>query len=217
MRRAFQEFRDKSRVQRVARPVRRKPAQNRRSNQREVAEQVEGLGTDEFIGKAEGRVVEHSGLGKHDRIFERTTAYQTAGLQLLHFVIEAERACRRDAVRVIRSTKLHMKALPSDQRMREINVVLNGEGVRRVNAKSLSVLLQDEFFDDANVLPGLVQHHNANLFDRLRIRKGAAVQNGNLEIIEFDEGVVDTDAIESGQQMFDRRNPNATTHERRRI
>src|SRR5262249_61671529 len=46
------------------------------------------------------------------------------------------------------------------------------------------------------------------------VRKGAAVKDRNLEVVEFDISVVDAHAIERREQMFHRRYPYSPAHQR---
>ena len=44
-------------------------------------------------------------------------------------------------------------------------------------------------------------------------RKGAAIQNGNLEVIELDDRIIDSGAHERGQQMLGGRDQHALLHQ----
>src|SRR4030095_16838681 len=109
------------------------------------------------------------------------------------------------------------KTLFADQRMREIDIVFNGESIRRIDTQGLVPIGQNEFLSDSNILPQPPLLHDTDSPDRLGVWEGTAVKNRNLEIVEFDVGVVDADSVQRRQKMLDGRNPHAMTHERGRI
>ena len=49
---------------------------------------------------------------------------------------------------------------------------------------------------------------------RLRIGQCAAVEDRNLEVVEFDNGIIDTQGVECRKQVLDRGNPDSTAHQR---
>ena len=152
MRPAFEQFRHEPRVQRVAGFVRDQSAQHRLADQCKIPEQIENLVTHELIRKPQRSVVQHPVSREHNRILQRSTANKTAGLQFLNFVVEAERPCRRDEVRIVRSRELDVQALLADQRVREIDIVTDTERIGRINAERLFAFLQNELFSNSNVL-----------------------------------------------------------------
>src|SRR5262249_37504446 len=115
MRGAFQQFSNKPGVQCMPGPICGQSPQNRLPDQSKVAEEVQRLVGDEFVGKTQRCFIEHAGLGKHDCILERPAADESARLKLLYFVIEAECSSRSYKVRIIRSCELDLKALLPDQ------------------------------------------------------------------------------------------------------
>src|SRR5207253_7451484 len=125
------------------------------------------------------------------RVLQRSASHEAARLKLFDFMIKTERSRRRDEIGVICSGKLDFETLLSDQRMRKVDVVLNRERVRRIDAERLAAVLQNEFFSDPDELPRLLLLHYASAGNRFSIRKRAAVQNRNLEVVELDIRIVD--------------------------
>src|SRR5262245_2730591 len=173
--------------------------------------------TDKLVLKPKRRVIEHAGLRQHDRVLQRAAADQSVRLQLFNIVIKAECSGRRNEIGIIRSREFNMQALLPNQRVRKIDIVLNRECFRWINDKCLVTVLQSEFFGDTNVLSRSFLLHNAGPRDGLRIRTSASIQNGNLEIVELDICIVDTDAVQGGKKMLNGRNLQTATHERRCI
>src|SRR5439155_2812368 len=131
---------------RVAGPMRDQPAEHRLADQSEVAKQVQRLVPYKLIRKTERCIVEHSVLGQDYGILQRAAADQTAGLKLFDFMIEAECPGRRNEFGIVGSGEFDLDALFPDQRMRKINVVLDGKCARWINAKRLAVLSKNEVF-----------------------------------------------------------------------
>ena len=89
--------------------------------------------------------------------------------------------------------------------------------VRRVDRDPLAVLFENERLFDADVAARSLQLNDARLLDRFRVGQRAAVENRNLEVVEFDEGIIDAEGVERRKQMLDGGNPDAAAHQRRRI
>ena len=141
MRSAFQQFRDKPGMQRMTGAIRHQAAQHRLSNQRKITQKVERLVPHKLVRKTQRRIVQHARFGQHDRIVQRPAPDQAARLQPFHFMIKAEGSGRRNGVRIIRALKFNFKALLADQRMRKIDLILNGKYVRRIDAEGLLAFL----------------------------------------------------------------------------
>src|SRR5207248_7527816 len=154
MRTTFQQLTDKTRMQRMAGAIGNEAAQDGLADEGEIAKQIERLVPDEFVRKTKGRVVQHSRFGKDDSILQRSASHETARLKLFDFMIKTERTRRRNEVGIIRSGQLDLETLLSDQRMRKVDVILNRERIRWVDAERLAAVFENEFFRDPDVLPG---------------------------------------------------------------
>ena len=104
-----------------------------------------------------------------------------------------------------------------DQRMWETDLVFEAQRVRRIDGDTLAVLFEYERLFDTDVVARSLQLNDPRLPDGFRIGQCAAVEDRNLEIVEFDNGIVDTQAVERRKQVLDRGNPDATAHQRRGI
>ena len=110
MRPACEQFAGEPRVERVAGFVSDQTAQHRLADQCKVPEQIESLVTNELIRETQRRIVQHPTLCEHNRILQRSTPNKTAGLQFLNFMVEAECACGRDEVGIVRARELDVQA-----------------------------------------------------------------------------------------------------------
>jgi hypothetical protein len=212
--RAGEQFRDKPCMQRVSGAIRNNPSLNRLADQRKVPEQIENLMPYEFIRKSERRFVEHSLLRENDGILQRATSHESAGLQLLHFFIEAKRPCRCDKVGVIHRRNFHFKLLIADQGMRKADFILDAETLRRMDSDGFRILFEGKGFCDANDTALHIQHNDSDALDRFNVLQPAAIQNRNLKVIELHKGIVDPKAVQSGKQMLHGGNPDAALHQR---
>src|SRR5215475_4657228 len=156
--------------------------------------------TNKLIPKTQRRIIEDAGLRQHDRVLQRAAANQPVRLQFFNIVVETERSCRGNEVGIIRPAEFNMKALFPNQRVRKIDIVLYRECFRWINAKRLLTVLQNEFFGNTNIFSRSFLLHDTDPGDGFRIWKGASIQNRNLEIVELDICIVDTDAVQRGQK-----------------
>src|SRR5437773_5014764 len=196
MRLAFEKFARKPRVQCMARFIGNEAAEHRLADQGKIAEQIESLVANKLIRESQRRIVQHARLREDDRILQRSSTDKAARLQFLNFIVEAERPGRRDQVGIVRSRELNVEALFTDQWMSEINIVPDAERIRRIDAERLLAFIEDELFNNSNVLARETLFNDTDTRDSFDIWQGAAVKDRNLEVVEFDVSIVDTHAIE---------------------
>src|SRR5262245_62835865 len=87
---AFEQLGHESRVQRVSGSIGDQSSENRLSDQRKIAKQIEDLVAHEFVRETQRSIVQHSLFGQDNRVLQRTTAYQAIRLELFNLVINAE-------------------------------------------------------------------------------------------------------------------------------
>src|SRR5262249_16675575 len=163
--------------------------------------QIQRLMPDELVRKTERCVVEHARLGQHNRVFQRPTSDQTTGLKLLHLMVETECSRRRDEVRIIRTGKSNVDALPPDQRMGKIDIILKREVVGRVDADRLIAIMEHKLLRNPDVLSPPVLFVNSGASDSFGKRQSTAIEDRNFEIVEFNVRIIDPDAVERRKQM----------------
>ena len=151
MRRAFEQRRDKARMQRVPRAIGRQTSEDLLAHQRKISKEVEDLMADELIGITQRRFVEHAALGQHDGVFERSTPHEARCLERFDFIIETERSGGSDERAIVFRGDLDLELLVTDQRMLESDLVFQTERVGRIDRDAFAVLLEDEGFVDPPV------------------------------------------------------------------
>src|SRR6202035_3115750 len=97
--------------------------------------------------------------------------------------------------------KVDGEGLTAD-RVGEMNVVGDAVAFAGINSDELSVLAHLNTFQYAEILPAAALHPDAHLFRCFHVRQGAAVQNGQLQIVELDDDIVDAHADERGKKML---------------
>jgi len=214
---AFEKLCDEAGVKRVSCTIGDQAAQDRLADQGEIPQQIESLVPYKLVSKTKRGIVHYAGLGEDNRILERSASDQTPGLKLFHVVVKTECARRRDTCRVIRTCQLDLDALLSDERMWEIDGILNAKDIGGVDAQGLLTFLEHERLRDPDVPPRRPLRDYANASDCFRIGKSAPVENRDFKVIQLDIGIIDSDTIQRRKEMFDRRNPNAPAHQCRRI
>jgi hypothetical protein len=204
-------------MQRVAGAIRGQPAQHGPADQGEISQQIEDLVADKLVGIAQRGFVQHAAFGKHDGILQRAAPDQAAGLQRFHLVEETEGAGRRNRAAVVFRRELELQLLVPDQRMREPDLVLDRESRSRIDRQRLALLFERERLGDPHIVARRGKLDHAHPLEGFGIGQSAAVQYRDLEVVEFDVGVVHPEGIERRQQMFDGGDPHAAVHQRRRV
>ena len=215
--RAIEESRHKARMQCMPSAIRCDTSQHRRSNQRKIAEQVQSFVADKFIRESQGSFIQHSRFRQDDGIRERSAADQSAGLERFYLVIETERPSRRYELRVIPGSQFDFDVLIPDKRVCEVDVIFDRERFGRMDCDRLAILLKHERLCNADVVSRRIELSRTDSLNRLGERKCAAVENGNFEVVELYDRVIDAKTIQRGEQVFDGRDPDASLHERGRI
>ena len=122
-------------MQRVPGAMRDDVADDRMADERQVADDVENLVTDELV--LEPQRVQHAGVANDDGVLERAAQRQAVLAQHLHFLQEAERARRRDALREALLGDPLGARLVAQQRMVEADRVADLEVIRRIDRDAL--------------------------------------------------------------------------------
>jgi len=179
----------------------------------EVADEVEDLVADEFVREAQRRVVD-AVVGEHDAVLTRRAAYESHVEHGALLLEEAEGARGRNLFDIGAVGELDAQSLAADERMREIDGVTDGVAVGRIYGDELVAFTQFVRAQDLEVgaLAALLTETNAG--DHLDEGLRAAVENGKLEIVELDDGVVDAHANEGGEKVLGGGDEHAFLHER---
>ena len=199
-------------MQRVACFVRDDARLKRPPHQREVADQIERLVAPELIREAQ-RAVHHRRVVEHDGIIERAAAYQAHRLHPGEILHEAERPRRGQfaAEGIAVHGELHI--LWADRRMIVVNETMNAEFIGGINADAAVSIGKFERLEDTNVAPLAAQPACARARKEINERLGRAVEDGQLEGVEFDINVVHAAGVKSRENVLGSRKQHALLHQ----
>src|SRR5581483_8886425 len=95
----------------------------------------------------------------------------------------------------------------------EVDGVLNAVAGAGIDSDELVALVNFDRFEDAHVFTAATLYANPFLEDRVDVGLCASVENGQLEVIDFDDDVVDAHADEGREQMLGGGDEHALPHE----
>src|SRR6266571_4488030 len=107
--------------------------------------------------------------------------------------------------------------LHSDQRMRKINEAINLITVRRLDADAAVALLECNSLAHQQSAAGQLLLNHTGALDHVRKDFGGTIHDRYLEVVDFNEGVVDSQTAQRRQQMLDRRQHHTCAHQRRGV
>jgi hypothetical protein len=103
--------------------------------------------------------------------------------------------------------------LLADEGMGEIDVTANAELVGGIDADAAAVFDDFDGLEDAEVAAFPAQAAKAGLIEELKERLGRTVEDGDFDVVEVDENVVDAVGIGGGEKVFGGGKQNALLHE----
>ena len=93
--------------------------------------------------------------------------------------------------------------LPADQRVVEFDFCFDAQAPQaRPQLAVAAVFAHAHRLEHLNVTPRRALGRDAGLIDRCNERRGAAVHDGNFRAIDFDNGIVDAEAMQRSKNMF---------------
>ena len=140
--------------------------------------------------------------GEDDGIVGRSAADETLLAENIGFVNEPERARGCNVFQIISVGEIDAKFFLADHRMREIDGVGDGIGVCGINRNEFIAFTQFEFSPDAEICSGAALFADSGAVNHFDERPRAAIEYGQLKIVEFHDRVVDTSTDEGREQMF---------------
>ena len=108
--------------------------------------------------------------------------------------------------------QVHAGALPAD-RGREVDGVLDAVPRSRINANELVAVANLNRLQHADVFAAAPLGVNSSAQEGLDIGQRAAVENGQFQVVDFDNDVIHAHADEGREQMFGGRNQDALAHQ----
>ena len=172
--------------------------------QREIADDIEDLVTDELVLIPERFAGENGVATDDDGVLEAATLDETLLHERFHFLVEYEGAGLGDFLGVVAFVEVPvevLRVLAGVVRVRTVHfeiVARPGGDKRAVLALDMNGLA-DVVGENGNVL-----FDATGLFERFHVDRRAAVADGGFVGVEFDHGVVDAETAQGGEQMFDR-------------
>jgi hypothetical protein len=187
-------------------------AEERESNEGEVADQVEGLVAAKFIGIAEG-AVHYAVIGQDDGVIQRAAADEAHGAERLDIGFEAEGAGAGENLAEGFAIYEHFDLLLADERVGEINVAADAELVGGIDADAAAVIDDFDGLENLKVAAFSTEAAEACLIQELEEGLGGTVEDGDFDVVEVDEDVVDAIGIGGGEKVLGGGEQDALLHE----
>ena len=177
----------------------------------EVADEVEDLVADEFVGEAQGTVLD-AGAGDDDGAVVGDAADEAHVAELLLVLLEAEGAGGGDLLGVGLGGEVADEGVGADG-LGKIDGVVDAVAVAGVDADELVAVVDLDGLEDAEVLAAAALLLEADGLEGLDVGQGAAVEDGELEVVEFDDDVVHAVADEGGEKVLGGGDEHTLAHE----
>src|SRR5262245_24961254 len=177
-------------------------SQKRFADQRQVADQIEGLVPAAFIYITKPAWIKYAAAIKANRIVQRCAANQSHVAHLVELVLESERPRRGDLRRVTLGCHFHFDGLPVYHGMLEPNFARQTERLVREDSNALAAILYryrtpyPKVSSLAPIVPG------TRRLNQVHEWQPATIQNRNLQVIDLDESIIDTHTVENAEQML---------------
>jgi len=176
-------------------------AKKRETDQGEVADEVEGFVAAEFIGIAEGAVPD-AVFGEDDGVIEGASTDEAHSAEGLDIGFEAEGAGAGENLAEGVGIDEQFDLLLADEGMRKINVAADAELVGGIDADAAAVFDDLDRFEDFKVAAFAAQAAEAGLIEELEKRLGGTVEDGDFNVVEVDEDIVDAVRVGGGEKML---------------
>src|SRR5579863_10335695 len=187
-------------------------AENLLAQQREISDQVENLVAHEFVGETE-RAVLDAVAREHDAVFPRRSANQSHVAHGLLVLARAEGAGGGNVLQVAAVGKFYLEGFFADERVREVDGVRNRIRVAGINRNKFVPLAHFQLAANLQIFARAPLLAYASLANHVDKRLGAAVEDGQFQVVELDDGVVDAQADERREQVLGSRNQHAFFHQ----
>ena len=168
----------------------------------EVADQVEGFVAAALVGEAKSAGVEDGSVIEADRAVERCAADESHVAHLVELVFEAEGAGGGDVACVDFGGNFKLELLAANEGVVEEDVAGEDEAVGGEDGDSFSVAFDGDRAADVEVAAAAAVSADAGVEDHVDEGLSAAVEDGDFEVVDFDEDVVDPHAIEGTEKVF---------------
>ena len=211
----LQEPRDQCRVHGVAGSLGNHVALDAFACQRQVADQIEDFVADKFIGKTEGPVL-HALTGQDDCVFWRGAANQSHVAKLFFILAKAEGAGGGELSGVGSGIQIQLKRFFADGRGK-VDGVGNAVAIAGIDADKFAGIVDLNGFADAEIFSPATLGLQPDRLEGGDVRQRAAIEDGQLQVVELDDDVIDAVADQRGEQMLGGGNQNSLAHEAGRV
>ena len=126
---------------------------------------------------------------------------------------EAERACRRNLARIALGRHFHVERLLADERMIVENVAGEQEAVGRNNGDTLRSGLHGHRTSNAQEALAAAVGLQTRGIQQFHIRRPAAVQDGNFQVVDLDVSIVHAHAVKHAEQVLGGGDEHALPHQ----
>ena len=165
-----------------------------------------------FVRVAKG-AIHDAILGEDDGVVEGAAANEAHGAERLDVGFEAESTGARENLAEGIWIDEEFDLLLANERMRKIDVAADAEFVGGIDGDAAAVFDNFDGFEDAEVAAFAAEAAETGLIEELEERFGRAVEDGNFDVVEVDEDVVDAVGIGGGEKVFGGGEKYALLHE----
>lgn len=207
----FEQAGDERGVHEVAGALGDDVAFNALAGKGEIADEVEDLVADVLIAEAERAVFRAFG-SENDGVFCAGAADEAHVAEALLLGFVAEGAGGGDEGAVGLSGEVDASFLLADGGGK-VDGVVDAVALAGIDADELVALADLDGLEDADVLAAAALGADAGAVEGFDVGLRAAVEDGQLQVVELDDDVVDAHADESGEQVFRGGDEHALAHE----
>ena len=165
-----------------------------------------------FVGIAE--VAVHDPVfGEDDGVIEGASANETHGAEGFDIGFEAEGAGARENLAEGIGIDEYFDLLLADEGVGKIDVAADTELIGGIDADAAAVFDDLDRFEDFKVATFAAQATKACLIEELEERLGGTVEDGDFDVVEVDEDVVDAVGVGGGEKVLGGGEQDALLHE----
>lgn len=170
------------------------------ARQRQIADQVENFVADKFVRKAQ-RAILHAFTGQDDCIFRTSAANQSHVAKLFFILAKTEGAGGGQLSGVGTGIQIQLKRFSADG-CGKIDGIGNAIALAGINADEFAGIVDFNGFADAEIFSTAPLSLQADRLKGGNIRKRAAIEDGQFQVVQLDDDVIDAVADQCGEQML---------------
>jgi hypothetical protein len=176
-------------------------SEEREADEGEVADKVESFVAAELIGIAQG-TVHDAVFGEDDRVIERAAADEAHGAERLDIGFKAKSARAGEHLAERIGIYEQFDLLLADQGVGKINVAADAEFVGGRDGNATPVFDDFDGFEDAEIASLAAKAAEAGSIEELEKGLGRPIEDGDFDVVDVDEDVVDAVGIGGGEQVL---------------